>query len=85
MAIATQNNSASLYSILTYQIKLPPSHPAIKCSRNFQPQVYYFLNNPPVYSNPSSIGPSRVNEINICLFLSIFNCKLHSKSDLERW
>ena len=49
LVIAYQNTSASLYSILTYQIKFPPPHRAIKFSRIFQPPPP-----PPVYSNTPS-------------------------------
>ena len=46
LVIATQSTSASLYSILTYQIKFPLPHPGYYIFKNLPTPL------PPVYSNP---------------------------------
>ena len=76
LVIATQNTSASLYSILTNQIKFPPPHPGYSVFKNFPtppPRLFQIPPPPPPrllsfeeffnpldYSNPPSIRHSRV-------------------------
>ena len=74
--IATQNTSASLYSILTYQIKFPLS-PLLNFQKYFNPRVYSNpcllsseeFSKPPVYSYPLSIGNSWVIYIEVSTLL----------------
>ena len=58
MAIATQNPSASLHSILTYQIKLPPSHPGCKIFNKCPtPRLLSFeYPPPPFFPTPLLLG-----------------------------
>ena len=72
--IATQNSSASLYSILSYQNKFIHPTSTIKFSRIFQPHrllcLEKFSNPPPVYSNSTFIRHSKV----VAYLSTLFYC-----------
>ena len=55
--ISTQSTSASLQSILTYQINFPLSHGGIKVSRIFGPRPSLFQTTPPPPPPPPTLPP----------------------------